>query len=148
MVRRLDHQRAIELRMTGKSYNEIAKDLGVWKSSLSYWLKGLKLPPEAVKILEAKSNYSKEKFLEYNRQKHECVEAENKAIRENFSKKIRPITDYELLLLGVALYWGEGCKRHSRQNSVYASLCNSDPCIIKVFLRFIREILFIPDIKK
>ena len=54
-MRQLDHIKAIELRMIGKSYNEIASDLDVGKSSLSYWLRNLKLPLEAVKILEKKN---------------------------------------------------------------------------------------------
>lgn len=146
-MRRLDHTKAIKLRMLGKSYNEIAKDLGVGKSSLSYWLRNLKLPLEVVKILEKKSNYPREKFAEYNKRKHERVQSENKEIKEIFSKKIKPVTDYELLLIGTALYWGEGCKRHSGKHGYYASLVNSDPDIIRVFLRFIREILCIPEEK-
>lgn len=145
MVRKLDHEKAISLRLQGKSYGEIAKDLGVWKSSLSGWLKGLQLSPEALKILEKKSNYSREKFADYNRIKHEKVQMENKQIRETFSKKIKPLSNYELLLIGTALYWGEGCKRHSRSYGQYASLCNSDPYIIKIFIRFVREILKIQE---
>jgi len=147
MVRRLDHEKAIELRMTGKSYNEIAKDLDVGKSCLSYWLRNLELPSETVKILENKSNYPKEKFAEYNRQKHERVQAENKEIIKSFSKKIKPITDYDLLLLGASLYWGEGYKRHSRGCGEHVSFCNSDPDMIKIFLRFTREILKVPEEK-
>lgn len=134
--------------MLGKSYNEIAKDLDVGKSLLSYWLRDLKLPPEAKKILEAKSNYPKEKFAEYNRQKHEFVVKENKEIRENSFKRVRTLKDYELLLLGAALYWGEGYKRHGGKRSYpHISFSNSDPDMIKVFLCFIRKILKVSEEK-
>ena len=121
MVRKLDHEKAIALRMTGKSYNEIAKDLGVWKSSLSYWLRNMELPRQAAKILEKKSNYPKEKFAEYNKLKHERVIIENKEIKEAFSNRIKSISDYDLLLIGAALYWGEGYKNF-KGGSQYISL--------------------------
>lgn len=134
--------------MLGKSYNEIAKSLDIGKSSLSYWLRDLELSGEAKRILGAKSNYAKEKFQDYNRQKHEFVVKENKEIRERFSKKVKMLKNYELLLLGAALYWGEGQKRHEgKRVSPHVAFTNSDPDMIKFFLRFAREILKIPEEK-
>lgn len=148
MRRALDYKEAIRLRMLGKSYNEIAKDLDVAKSLLSYWLKDLRLPVEARKILEAKSNYSREKFAEYNRLKHERVQKENREIREKSISKINNLSNRELLLLGAALYWGEGYKRHSgKYPSPHISFSNSDPEMIKVFIRFAKEILKVPEEK-
>lgn len=147
-MRSLDHKKAIELRMAGKSYNEIAKDLDVGKSLLSYWLKNLELPAGTNEILKRKSNYSKEIFAEYNKQKHEKVQGENKEIRENFSKKIKAISDYELTLLGASLYWGEGYKRHgSKRNSYYVSFSNSDPDMVRVFIIFVKKILKVSEDK-
>ena len=145
-MRTLDYKEAIRLRMLGKSYNEIAKDLNIGKSSLSYWLKNLQLPPAAKKILEAKSNYSKEKFVAYNYKRHEIVQGENREIRELNSKKVKTFNDYQLLLVGAALYWGEGQKRHGgKYPSPRISFSNSDPDMIKLFLRFTREILKVPE---
>lgn len=147
-MRRLDYQEAIRLRMIGRSYNEIAKDLDVGKSLLSYWLKNLVLPDEAKKILEAKSNYAKEKFVAYNYKRHELVQQENKEIKELHSKKIKTLSNYSLLLVGAALYWGEGQKRHAgKYPSPGISFSNSDPNMIKLFLHFTREILKIPEEK-
>jgi len=147
-MRHLDHQEAIRLRMLGKSYNEIAKDLDVGKSMLSYWLKDLQLPLEAKKILELKSNYSKEKFVAYNHKRHEIVEKDNKEIKDLNSKKIKAIDNYNLLLLGATLYWGEGQKRHAGKRPYpCVSFSNSDPDMIRFFLRFLREILKVPEEK-
>ena len=148
MRRKLDYKKAIQLRMLGKSYNEIAKDLDVGKSLLSYWLKDLQLPKEAKKILEAKSNYPREKFAEYNRLKHERVQRENQEIKEKSISRINKINNRELLLLGSALYWGEGYKRHGgKYPSPHISFSNSDPDMIKVFLVFLKEILRTPEDK-
>ena len=147
-MRALDYKEAIRLRMLGKSYNEIAKDLDVGKSLLSYWLRDLELPKEAKKILEEKSNYPKEKFAEYNRQKHEFVIKENKEIRENSLKKVKVLKDYEMLLLGAALYWGEGQKRHEgKRVSPHIAFTNSDPDMVKFFLHFVKGILQVPEEK-
>jgi len=146
MVRRLDHEKAIALRMTGKSYNEIAKDLGVCKSCLSYWLKNLNLPTEAIKILERKKSNASDKLAECNRKKHERVQADNKEIKETFSKKVGLITDRELFLIGAALYWGEGYKNFNK-GSHYISFVNSDPDMVKIFLLFVRKILKVSEDK-
>ncbi len=146
--RTLDYQKAIQLRMLGKSYNEIAKDLDVGKSLLSYWLKDLELSPEAKTILDGKSNYAKEKFQDYNRQKHQRVQKENQEIKKKFTKKVGKISNREMLLLGAALYWAEGYKRHGGKHpSPHISFSNSDPKMIKFFLQFVRKILKINEEK-
>lgn len=134
----------VRLRKLGQSYREIAKQLDISKNSVSRWCKNLELPEIAKKIIEKKTKRTKYFLEAYNRQKHERVVLENKEIREDFNNRIKPITDYELLLLGAALYWGEGCKRHASGIS-YVSLVNSDPDMIKIFLRFVKEILEIPE---
>ena len=132
--------------MLGRSYNEIAKDLDIGKSLLSYWLRDLELSPEAKKVLEAKSNYPREKFAAYNRQKHELVQKENREIKGKSQEKVGQINRRELLLLGAALYWGEGQKRHEgKRVSPHVAFTNSDSDMVKFFLRFIREILKIPE---
>lgn len=147
-MRPLDYKEAMRLRMLGKSYNEIAKGLDVGKSLLSYWLRDLQLSSQAKKILRAKSNYSKEKFARYNRQKHELVQKENKEIKEKFQRKIGKIDNRELLLLGAALYWAEGYKRHGgKRASPHISFSNSDVDMVRVFLRFVREVLKITEKK-
>src|SRR3989344_1299378 len=147
-MRPLDYKEAIRLRMLGKSYNEIAKDLDVGKSLLSYWLRDLQLSPEAKKVLEAKSNYPKVAFAEYNRRRHEFVQKENREIKEKSQKEIGGINKRELLLLGAALYWGEGYKRHGgKRVSHHLSFSNSDSDMVKFFLCFTREILKVSDEK-
>jgi len=148
MVKILDHKRAIAMRMNGKSYNEIAKELGICKSSLSYWLRDLKLSKEAQDILGRKSNYPKEKFAEYNRLKSKKVALENSQIRENACNKIDFVSDKELLLIGAALYWGEGYKNNqSKRKNYHISFVNSDPEMAKIFLKFVKNILNVPEDK-
>ncbi len=60
-------------------------------------------------------------------------------VKSNLSNR-----DQELKNIGVALYWGEGSKSKNRWT---IDLANSDPSIIKTFLKFLREICGINESK-
>jgi len=141
------YQDTLNLRRKGKSYREIARDLGVSKGSVSNWCKDLKLSVSAQRLLEKKSNYPREKFAEYNRQKSERVKQENETIEKQAIKQIHSLSKRELCLIGTALYWGEGWKRQDSQTTPCISLGNSDPYMILIFLRFLKEVLDIPKEK-
>lgn len=133
----------IELRKRGKSYGEIAKIAGVSKNSVSRWCKNLKLSLTAQKILERKNIYPKELFTKYNQLKAKKVRLENQKIEKEAIKEIREPSKYELKIIGSALHWAEGNKRQPRR----IQISNSDPSLIKIYLRFLREIVKIPEKK-
>jgi len=135
------YQEVIKLRKRGKSYREIAKITDVSKSLISQWCKNLKLPLFARKILERKTKATLFQLLVANECKHRKVQVENRKIKMNAAVQIYPFSKYELLLIGAALYWGEGYKRESPRR--YHGICfvNSDPNMVRLFLRFLREII-------
>ena len=141
------YQEVIKLRKRGKSYREIARIAGVSKNSVSRWCKNLKLPLFAQKILERKNKAVLPKLIAANKRKHQIVQAKNKEIRENAADQIHSLSKYELLLIGTALYWGEGWKRENPGK--YHGICfvNSDPNMIKLFLHFLRKVIQIPEEK-
>jgi transposase len=141
------YQEVIKLRKRGKSYREIAKITNVSKSSISVWCKNLKLPKLAQKILEKKMRKSMTALVKYNRLKSERVKKEDQKIKQSSIKEIQPLSKYELKLIGTALYWAEGYKRQEKESSPYICFVNSDPKMIKLFLRFLREIIQIPNEK-
>jgi len=138
------YQGVIKLRKRGKSYREIARIVCVSKSSVSQWCKNLKLPIYAQKILEKKNNYPKELFRKYNQLKARKVQLENQKIKKEATSEIHPLSKYELLLVGATLYWGEGYKSE-RSRSKGVQLSNSDPYLVALFLRFLREIIGISE---
>jgi len=89
--------------------------------------------------------HNKEILIFYNKLKHDQVQAENKKIREKSSKEISYLSDYELLLIGACLYWAEEYKRQEHLPSPCVSFVNSDPDMIKLFLRFLREIIEVSE---
>ena len=141
-------QEATQLRLAGKSYNEIAKTLDVSKGSLSIWFKNLELTPTAKKLLEDKMRFAyRHGLFENNRRRTEAIKAENQKIRELSSNEIDSLSKYELLLIGTALYWAEGYNRQDKIPSPSISFGNSNPDMVVLFLRFLREIMLIPEEK-
>ncbi len=142
-------QQAIALRLAGKSYGDIRKALGVKsKGTISVWLRGLRLTPNAEKLLHANiERATTQKLLAFNNSRTERIRKENEDARDEGMKKIGSLSRRDLLILGASLYWGEGSKaeRDFRYHSL--SFSNSDPEMIGVFLRFVREILKVPEQK-
>jgi len=141
-------QEAFKLRLSGKSYGEIAKVLDVSKGSLSLWFKDLKLSRVAQKLLEGKMRLAREHGLfENNRRRTQTIKIENKKARQIAVSEIQPLSKYELLLIGAALYWAEGYNRQDKVPSPYISFGNSSPDMVVLFLRFLREVMQISEEK-
>lgn len=65
-------------------------------------------------------------------------------------KMISSLSQKELLILGAALYWGEGYKKaiytKGRRRTYHpVSLSNSDPKLVQIFLKFLRDCFLIKD---
>jgi len=137
---------AYQLRLKGKSYGEIKKILGIPKSTLSSWFKDLKLSKETQRILEEKGRVPRAQLIKFNRQRTNRIQVENERIRRKAFKEINTFTKRELLLIGAALYWGEGYKSE-RSNKGSVEISNANPEFIALSLRFFREILDVPEEK-
>jgi hypothetical protein len=132
--------KVITLRKSGRSYSEIRKIYPIPKSTLSDWLKDIKID-QSIKTELEKRAY--EKLKEEAKKKRERASRLRQAIEEQSKKEIKEIIDEELKLIGSALFWAEGGKRE-RQHLRFA---NSDPELIKVFLKFCRKVCKIPEEK-
>ena len=135
------------LRLRGKSYNEIARTLGVSKSTVSYWLHNFPLTPLAQKRLLPKIQQAeKHGLLTFNRQRSLHIKKENIYLKTDATKEIPILSHKDLFLIGVALYWGEGYQsENNHHNSYRLSFVNSNPSMIGLFLRFLREILKVDE---
>lgn len=140
----LEKNRAIELRKEGKTYTEIQNCLPVSKSFLSYWLRNIKLTNEQLSRIRYKNEKIKLKFIKFNELKRKRAERYKRVISCSAAEEINDLSERELKLVGIALYWAEGYKR-SRWASV--SFTNSDPEMIKLMIRWFRVICETPDNK-
>jgi len=142
-------QKAIALRKQGKSYSEINVILEIPKSTLSYWLKEISIPPVAKKKLMMRS---RKKTLEalIRRNKKQTVLAEERAwkIRKENARQIHKIDTKTLFWLGVALYWAEGYKKGAEGSAwKCVDFANSDSHSLQIMMRFFREICNVPEDK-
>lgn len=150
---RKDKNQALKLRLSGKSYNEITKILSVPKSTLSEWFTGLELSTKAQdRIKQRVSSGSLAGLIKRNKRQTHLAEQRAQNTRSAARKEIGNLSSRDLFILGVALYWAEGYKRPIIKNGkarTYHSvaLTNSDPYLVNVYLRFLREICEVPESK-
>ena len=150
---RSDKNLALKLRLLGKSYSEITASLGIPKATLSGWLNGLELSEQAKEGLTQRA-YEKSvaAILKHNKTQTHVAQQNARSIRSSAKFDIKHLTERDIHMLGVSLYWAEGYKRPKIQNgkiktSHPVSLSNSDPELVKVFVRFLKEICKVPEEK-
>ncbi|MFJ4914425.1 MULTISPECIES: hypothetical protein [unclassified Streptomyces] len=124
--------KARELRLQGMTYDRIEAELGCSKSSVSLWVRDLPKP---------EPRYSEEERLARMnagladlRARRDQERARTKRIA---CESVGELSDRELFLAGVTLYWAEGTKDkpHSRRESL--QFINSDPNVVKLYLNWL-----------
>ena len=125
-------ERARELRLQGWTYDRIQVELGCSRSSVSLWVRDLPRPeprytPEEQRAL-MRDGLARHRAAE--RQKRE--ESKASALRE-----IGQLTDRELFMAGIALYWAEGAKSKPYDRRERAVFVNSDAGVIKTYLAWL-----------
>jgi hypothetical protein len=115
---------ALEMRRKGKSIGLIAKHLGVSKSSASLWCRDIILTKEQIDSLTRSQveagNYGRLKGAEMNKRKR----LRNVEMQQLIATRtVGRLTSRDMLMLGVALYWGEG----SKSEGSAVAITNSDP---------------------
>lgn len=128
---------AIQLRKQGLSYNEILRQVPVAKSTLSVWLKDIGLAKHQRQQLTLKRKMAQGKAQEACRRAR--IAREHKII-EGAKKDALNISEKDLWLIGTILYWAEGTKQKRHNVSQRVSFGNSDPKMIVIFDRWIKEI--------
>lgn len=140
---RKDKSLAIKLRQQGKTYNEISKALEIPKGTLSYWFRGRSFEVIKKKIYSQVQKKWSKNITQFNLARTQRVWAKRDKAQKLASLEIGEINSRELFLIGIALYWAEGYKK----TKWCISFCNSDPIIIKIMMRFFREVCHIPETK-
>lgn len=124
------HAKALKMRKKGMSYSQIKREIGVSKSTLSVWLQGMPLPEERLRELRDNSEVRIEKYRETRRKTRESRWDE---VLSKAALNIGTMTERELFLAGLFLYWGEG----SKTEPMTTSLSNTDPTMLKLFIAWL-----------
>lgn len=126
-ARDADRERARTLRLQGRTYKQIQAELDVSASTLSMWLRDLPHPE-----LDRAAHAAHMHRVLATRRGEQREEQKAAAFAE-----VDEISDRELLLLGVALYWAEGVKDKPYSRREYIQFINSDAGMIGLFLRWL-----------
>jgi hypothetical protein len=138
-------EKAFELRRLGKSYKAIQKELYIPLSTLSDWFRNeewskkirdqlgkeqsLSFPEKLRAIVKA----NKERWAKIHQDYRTAGEQEFELLKNN-----------PLFLAGIMLYWGEGNKG---QKGSQLKLANTDPMMIRLFYRLLKDIIKVPKDK-
>lgn len=114
-IKHLYYERKMPMRIIAQHYN-------VSLDAVVYFMRKYQLPRRTLK--QASSVLFEQKAPSFR-------------LREELTPSLR-----ELWVAGVMLYWGEGYKSDKGKGIDFA---NSDPCMIKVFLNFLRRIYQIDE---
>jgi transcriptional regulator with XRE-family HTH domain len=103
-----EKQRARELRRQGWSYNDILKEVGVSKSTLSLWLRDIPLTEEQIAALACKFRAGRERFIHKMRVRRDTRWA---AYHREAEEEYLTLSQDPVFMFGLALYIGEGTRR-------------------------------------
>jgi transcriptional regulator with XRE-family HTH domain len=126
-----EQQRARELRAEAWTLADIATELGVSKSSVSLWVRDVEFVPRP---------RNRGHLSQRPHPLHLAKLAEIERCRREGVERIGQLSEREFLILGLALYAGEGSKRSG--DVVFA---NSDPRMILVFITWLRHFFEIDE---
>lgn len=130
--------RAVELRESGWSVNDIAAELGVANSTAFRWVRHLPLDGDTERA-RTKREHSKlmtdAQWASYRDRR----DARRAAAHAEAAGAVGPLTDRDLLILGAAIYWCEGAKAKPWRAQEKIQFTNSDPTLVGLFVRFLES---------
>ncbi|MCX5200734.1 hypothetical protein OG897_04545 [Streptomyces sp. NBC_00237] len=133
-------EKARELRLKGMTYDEIQVELGCSKGSISLWVRDLP-KPERKRSTEEASAIAKrgwEATMQRRERERQDTHAQARA-------GIGAMSERELFLVGVGLYWAEGSKSKIHRPLERVTFVNSDPRMIQIFLAWLKLVEVTPD---
>jgi hypothetical protein len=134
MSRIKDKNKAIGLRKKGMSYSQIKKELNISKSTLSGWLSDMPLSENRIKELR---DFNPMRIERCRNTKMKKREDRLGLVYEKASKDIGKLSERELFLVGLFLYWGEG----SKSDNYMTAFTNTDPDMVKIFIKWVTKCL-------
>ncbi|MEV7674399.1 MULTISPECIES: helix-turn-helix domain-containing protein [unclassified Streptomyces] len=132
--------RARELRLEGWTYDRIQAELGCSKSSVSLWVRDLPKPEPRYTEEERRARMNAGLARLRATQDEERRETKRRA-----HESVGALSDRELFIAGVTLYWAEGAKDKTYRRREVLQFINSDPNVITLYLRWLGLLGVTPD---
>ena len=129
-----ERARARELRTQGLTYDEIAKELKVSKSSISLWTRDLPHPERGPddpgpRLAGLRRHY------ELRRRRDD---EERRRYVESVTDDVGKLSERELVIAGAVAYWAEGTKSKPWRRAETVTFINSAADMIRLLLAFLR----------
>jgi hypothetical protein len=125
-------ERAIALRVDGRSVPEISRELEIARSTA--WLLTRDVHPTAGFDARARRAEAGREYWRHERARR--AEVREEAVSAA-TQRVGDLTERELLLAGAVAYWAEGTKAKPWHQRERLTFTNSDPSMIKLFLAWL-----------
>jgi len=132
---RIEKQQAIGLRESGMSYSLISDQLGVSKSTLSNWLRDLPYTPNKQVLSRIRHGQGT-----YGLRRRQIRIDEISDLKSHGISEVGKVSKRDLWMIGLGLWISEGSKTMEQ-----IRLVNSDPRVVILFIRWLREICELQD---
>lgn len=136
------HELAIKLRQQSWSLNEIANELNVSKSSVSVWVREVKLTPIQQQKIDEKNPATKLFNVAIRKKSGKKASETWRQKRREYQQRgaNRIKNKNPLYIAGCMLYWAEGTK-----SRITIEFTNSDPSMLEFFIIFLKQFWEITD---
>jgi hypothetical protein len=135
-----ERRTARRLRTGGATYDEIAAVLDVSKASLSLWLRDLPVPD---RIRQRRADHLR-RLRGRGAASTRRIARDRMCARQDIARRtLSQLSQRELFMVGLALYWSEGSKDKPWRRHGRVRLTNSDADLLAVFLAWL-ELLGVP----
>ena len=130
--------KARKLRTDGKSIRKIAQKLSISVGTAHNWTSDIKLTKEQINTLNS-PNYSGRRAYFKSLKQKTILKIES--LEKIGIKEVGKLSNRDLFIAGVALYWAEGFKKDSQ-----AGLASLDPKMIQFFIKWLNVCFGYKDI--
>lgn len=132
-------KQAVAMRKKGASLGQIMSSLNISKSTASYWCREIELTEKQSEVLfkkMIKAGHVGRMIGAQSNMVKKIISMEN-AHRE-MENLLNVVTDRDLFISGISLYWAEGSKASSTSGFIFV---NSDPTMIKLMCKWLLEMM-------
>jgi len=127
-------EQAVLLRAQGLTYDEIAAELRVSKSSLSLWLRELPRPEEDPQRAAEAQQRRNDALRSRLRRDRDARDEQGRQLAAAAAESLGVITSRDLVLAMAVSYWCEGSKTKPWNRGKRVTWMNSDPVLVALFL--------------
>lgn len=137
MAKIKERERAQAMRRNGASITRIAQEVGVSKSTVSYWCRDIQLTKDQLdRLTQASKHAGRKSLLKTAELKRQRRLKDTSEARQLGANDVGGIAHRDLHMLGLALYWGEGYKTGNEE----CGFTNSSTDIIRVYICWLKTI--------